>query len=98
MEELRAEHSELERKSLKALYNMYEYCQFRVFQLQEHRQNLSFRAEDELELTDLFRLAERLERVETNFHKFSRRKSRLEQELMRRRLREECIVKDVTSR
>lgn len=77
---------------------MYEYCQFRIFQLQEHRQNLNFQTEDELDLKELFRFAERLERVEINLHKFSRRKSHIEQELIRRRLREECTVKDVTSR
>jgi len=99
VEELRAEaHSELERRSARALHNMYEYCQFRVSQLQEQRKNLGFMAEGEFELTDLFRLAERLERVETNYRKFSQRKSRLEKELMRRRLREECIARGVTSR
>ncbi len=99
VEELRLEtHSELERKSWQALHNMHDYCRFRVFQLKEHKRNLTFLAEDEFELTDLFRFAERLERVEVNSRKFSQKKMHIEQELMRRGLKEECIVEDATSK
>ncbi len=92
IEELRlAPHSELEKKSGKALRNMHEYCQFRISQLNEHRRNLNFLAEGEFELTDLFYLAERLERVETNYHKYSRQKARIESELMRRGLKENVL-------
>lgn len=99
VEELRLEtHSELERKSWQALHNMHDYCQFRISQLKEHRQNLNFLAEDEFELTNLFRFAGRLERVGANFRKFSQKRSRIEQELMRRGLKEGCIVEDATSK
>jgi|GEM_PF-2796694 len=78
------EHDELKKRSRVALENMYEFAVFRVGQLEYQLGIIKYFMNDVGELEDMYRLAERSERVQKNRIKFEKLKEALEYELFRR--------------
>jgi exonuclease VII large subunit len=84
VEEIQGEHQQLETRSYQALRNMLGYCQARVIQLAAQHQHLDFQAQQQQDLYQLLETSRRLERVQSNFLRFSEKCLLIKLEIARR--------------
>jgi hypothetical protein len=87
VEEAKEEQHQLEAHSYQALRNMLGYCQARVIQLADQRQYLDFQSRQQHDLFGLLETWRRLERVQSNYRRFSEKCLLIKVEIARRESR-----------